>query len=307
MRQHAKNAAKIALNYHGQRESLVRQYFFMLAGRYTPTVSVDTGDLRFHMTTSESFGRVDFGIGGLDEEATARSIATLGTYTGVEHPLKDRVLLDVGGHIGTTSVAAVRRFGAKRSYAFEPSPVNRRMLRLNVAENGVGDAVTVFGVALSDADGEVEFEVSSEHAGDHRVRVGDGGGQAGEMGEDQREVLKVPARRLDSLVAAGEVELDDVALLWMDVQGHEGHVLAGASQALARGIPVMMEYWPYGLRRAGGFDLLHNTVAQSFSRVIDLGPPWEERPPVELPASDMAKLAPPYEGALRFSDLLLIP
>ena len=42
-------------------------------------------------------------------------------------------------------------------------------------------------------------------------------------------------------------------LTWMDTQGHEGHILAGGAELLCRRAPALvMEFWPYGLERAGG-------------------------------------------------------
>lgn len=36
--------------------------------------------------------------------------------------------------------------------------------------------------------------------------------------------------------------LRDGALLWMDIEGYEGHALRGAPNLLAAGIPVVCEY-----------------------------------------------------------------
>jgi hypothetical protein len=44
---------------------------------------------------------------------------------------------------------------------------------------------------------------------------------------------------------------DDIAIVWIDVQGYEGYVFAGARTLLATGVPVVSEIWPYGIRRAG--------------------------------------------------------
>ncbi|MEL6304253.1 MAG: hypothetical protein AAFQ20_05625, partial [Bacteroidota bacterium] len=35
------------------------------------------------------------------------------------------------------------------------------------------------------------------------------------------------------------------------VQGHEGYVFQGAPKILSKGIPVISEVWPYGLKRSG--------------------------------------------------------
>lgn len=119
--------------------------------------------------------------------------------------------------------------------------------------------------------------------------------------------MEVPARRIDSLIETGEIDLDAVDLVWMDAQGHEGHVLAGARQLIARGIPVLTEYWPYGLRRAGGLDRFHALVADGYGTVIDLCSN-RDKPPFALPAARVAQLADRYsEEFTSYSDLLLLP
>jgi hypothetical protein len=66
-------------------------------------------------------------------------------------------------------------------------------------------------------------------------------------------------------------------------------------------VPVVPEYWPYGLRWAGGLDLLHSIIAENYSMVIDLLPP---RASSSFRAQDIHQLAARYEGGL--TDLLLI-
>ena len=77
-------------------------------------------------------------------------------------------------------------------------------------------------------------------------------------------------------------------------------MLAGAAKLLAAKVPVFCEYWPYGLRRAGGFDRFNAIVAASFSEVVDV------RDGSSLPAARVAELADRYQGE-RYSDLLLVP
>jgi FkbM family methyltransferase len=296
------------LNHRGRREQLVREYFFRAARRFTPVLAVDADGVRFHVSTRDDvIGRVTFAHRGFDEGAMHRLVQVLGDRVGTPEPLAGRTVLDVGGNIGTTSIYAVTRFGAARAVAFEPEPGNLRLLHQNVVANGLGDRVEVVEAALSDTDGEVEFELSGEDGGDHRVRVGTAPSRDGDMGEAARTVVRVPAHRLDTLVADGRVDLADVAIMWIDVQGHEGQVLQGASTVLAGGIPVSIEYWPYGLRRAGGLDVLHELIASSFRTVVDLGPPVLENPPRDLPADRVADLAGRYTGPVGFTDLLLLP
>lgn len=139
------------------------------------------------------------------------------------------------------------------------------------------------------------------------MRVGTSPAGRDAMGEERRSTIDVPARRLDAMVADGTIAMEDVAMLWIDVQGHEAHVLDGARETLALGIPTTVEYWPYGLERAGGLERFHALVAECFATVVDMGPPFLDQAPRELPASAVASLAPRYRGINGFTDVLLLP
>lgn len=296
-----KAVAKAALNYRGQRELLVREWFFRAAARFTPYVATEAGDLTFLVSTAdEVIGRVTFMYRGFDEAAMARALAELGRRVGDPQPLRGRTLLDVGGNIGTTSAYAVRRFGAARAIAFEPAPDNVHLLRQNVALNGLTDRIDVHAVAVSDVEGELVLELSPENSGDHRVRTGTGpetdGGQ-----------VVVPARPLDALVAEGAIDPAEVGLLWIDVQGHEPAVLAGAGRLLERGVPVVTEYWPAALRDGAGLDRFHDLVARRFREVVDLGHAHTGTEVRALPAAEVASLAARYPGPADQCDLLLLP
>lgn len=89
----------------------------------------------------------------------------------------------------------------------------------------------------------------------------------------------------------------------MDVQGHEGHLLSGASRLLASTVPIVCEYWPYGLERAGGLERFHALVTAFRSRFADLSTPDVS----VLPISRLGALRGQYTGVIGYTDLLLLP
>jgi FkbM family methyltransferase len=117
-----------------------------------------------------------------------------------------------------------------------------------VAQNGLRERVIVLPCALSSADGDLELELSDYNSGDNRIRHDV---SSGAWGEERREVVKVPVRTLDGLLADHGVGARDVRLVWVDIQGHEGYFLDGARATLAGGAPVVSEFWPYGIVRSG--------------------------------------------------------
>ena len=157
--------------------------------------------------------------------------------------------VDAGANIGLTTIPLARRTNVE-CHAFEPEPRNNAFLRRNVVANEVEGRVRVYGFALSDADGELAFELSPDNMGDHRVRASAPGAPAGNRYDEHlRATTRVPGRRLDGLLDASK--LPRPLAMKIDVQGFEIRVLRGAKEFLPRLDALVVEFWPYGLRRAG--------------------------------------------------------
>lgn len=172
------------------------------------------------------------------------------------------VLVDIGANIGMITTAMLTQGWFGRAVCFEPLPGNLRLQRINIAQNQLADRVTSLGVALSSQPGELALEISETNTGDNRIRLpGSPATAPGAYQEEKRAEIRVPVETLDRALAKAGVAAKDVRLIWMDIQGHEEKCLEGAANTLAAGMPVCMEFWPYGLARAG-------TTRESFMRLI---------------------------------------
>lgn len=294
------NALRFAVNFRGQRRVIARRYVFDALARITPRVAVDVDGLRVYLNTSDkAVSRSIFARGLYERELFTSALSVL--KRGGSNGRIDGHFLDIGANIGTATCLALKQFGASQAWTFEPSPDNVDVLRHNVLANGLQQLVYVHPCALSDRDGAIELELSHDNWGDHRVRVVENTREPGLLDEESRDTIEVPCRRLDALVEAGSLEIGSVGLAWIDVQGHEAHVLGGASALLDSQVPIICEYWPYGLRRAGGLDRFHELVLRYRDVLVDLGAPRSGA----MPAADLPRLATRYRG-LAFTDLLLL-
>lgn len=301
IRQHLKNLVRLVRNTDGARREAVRSHAFNQAKRLTPFVGVEHDGVRYVLSTHErGVGFPTFVFGSFDEDTVEGMITALERHAGIT-TLNGLSVLEVGANIGTVAVSLLVRHGVKRIVAVEPDAENVRLLRANLALNGVQDRVEIHEIALSDSDGTVVLESCNDNWGDHRIRVADAGPAIPEEG--RRSTTEVSARRLDSLGDANEIDLDDIDLVWMDVQGHEGHVLAGAGHLVQASTPVVTEYWPYGLRRVGALESFHALVAEHYTIVVDL-----RDPTVALDAARVAALADRYpaDQINPYTDLLLL-
>jgi FkbM family methyltransferase len=215
-----------------------------------------------------------------------------------------RVLLEIGANIGTTMIPALRRGYVDRVLALEPSPDNVSLLRHNLLANDLAGRVTVIQAAASDRVGEVELAISPINSGDNRVRLN------GRPYPDESEQsggpwgsVRVPSTTVDTLVAAGDVDLATLDLVWIDTQGHEAIILAGAQSLLASDVPVLIEYCPYHLRSTKSLDRFEEIIQANYARFLDL----QEGRGIEAarPTAELRALRSVYVG-YEFSDLLLL-
>jgi len=103
--------------------------------------------------------------------------------------------------------------------------------------------------------------------------------------------------------SVGEMLKDPRNVVWMDVQGYEGHVLAGAPELIAAGVPVELEFWPYGLGRAGTQpEVFLDQLTEAFARFIDLRDPARAARPI----AEAAALYDRYLGPEAATELMLL-
>ncbi|MBY0388326.1 MAG: FkbM family methyltransferase [Mycobacterium pseudokansasii] len=139
----------------------------------------------------------------------------------------NRISLDIGADVGEFTIAML---AASRSVmAFEPRPAQARDLASMFT--AVGAAVLVDAVALSDKPGVTAMRVVESEPGRSTI---DTDNVLSDVDGGDVQTIDVPVKRLDDL------QLDDVGLIKIDVEGHELAVLRGAAETLRRNRPVIL-------------------------------------------------------------------
>lgn len=232
----------------------LRWWRWQLSRRWLKEITISSRQGRFTIATDaeDPISRSLFFYGHFELDLVTQTLAHL-RELGLIPSAGHGTVIDAGANIGVISIGMLNGGEFARAVAIEPDPRNFALLERNVRQNRTADLMMCLPVAVSDRQGIVEFELSTENFGDHRVRTASPGTfAANAFGENARRVIQVPARQLDDLVT--ELRSDwtrDLALIWMDVQGHEGNVLRGARRILSTGVPVVAEFWPYGIARSG--------------------------------------------------------
>ena len=216
-------ARGLARGSAAERRSLMREAFFRIAERYTPAVAAEFEDMRLYLSTRDRVVSVaTFCDGPFELEYLERAVAALAA---AGHEVRGRRFVEVGANIGTTTVPLVVRFGAAGGLAIEPEPGNARLLDVNLAANDLLDRVQTLRAAVSDRAGTMRLALAADNHGDHRLATGTA---------DGAPTIEVATVSLDALVEDGRIDPAATGVVWVDVQGHEGRVLAGA-RAPARG------------------------------------------------------------------------
>lgn len=164
---------------------------------------------------------------------------------------KGGTFVDIGANIGLFTVPVAKMDDVSRVISFEPDPVNYRNLKLNIDFNGVASKVDAHNLALFDRKTTLSFELSPDNFGDHRLRSDGGASNGDDYGEAGRKLISVSADRVDNCVS----DLASVAhplVIKMDVQGAESAVFGGGPVVFGAADVLIVEYWPYGIRRLGG-------------------------------------------------------
>jgi len=132
-----------------------------------------------------------------------------------------RLGLDIGGSWGLFAAALAGRVTGL--HVFEPNPEKARFL-----EASLGQRARVHGIALSDEAGEVELHIPDQSSALATIEV-------------SNTVRNTPGRRvMVSRLRLDALSLGPVGFIKLDVEGHEGAVLAGAEGLLRRDHPALL-------------------------------------------------------------------
>lgn len=146
-------------------------------------------------------------------------------------------IVDVGANIGIYTQFLANLVGETgHVHAFEPAPLNFKRLDDNLRALG---NVSLKQFAVGDSQGTIKLFVSDDLNVDHRTFDS----------SDGRSSISVAVTTLDDYFSEGQ----HVDFIKIDVQGYEFSVLHGAKRLLEenRDIKILMEFWPYGLTKAG--------------------------------------------------------
>lgn len=271
-----------------------RRLFFKSSSSFTGHLSVEVGGATFIVSSRDGGVGEDVFSRALRPEfiVLPRAIESLG-----DRLVADGCLVDVGANIGTTAITAVARYGFGDAVAIEPSPENALLLRLNCVVNGLEDRVRVVEAAVSDREGPILFDLTPD-PGAHQVAV---------AGHESGQTAEVAGVTLDGLVERGVIDPAAVQLVWVDAQGHEAHVVAGAERLLSSRPALVVAVRRQKLASQGELGAFAASIERHYDWIVDLRVHGLQRPgfaPIVQPVSEIHAIleAPRTTDVLAFAD-----
>ncbi len=167
--------------------------------------------------------------------------------------------IDIGANIGLMTIPIAQN-PLVQCFAFEPEPRNFRYLSANVAENCPHRNVELTQKALFHKTDCLEFELSPNNMGDHRIRLSPGEGQ---WEEQKWNTIRVDAVPLDTF----PLTVRCPTAVKIDVQGAEPFVLEGGTRVLSEAGLLCIEFSPYLSRRmSADLRIIGHFLANHFAR-----------------------------------------
>ncbi len=223
-------------------------------------VLCDLGDVRFFVDPSDRVvGAWLMWHGGWQRREIVTAVDVL-LAAGRLPP--NAVFVDIGAHIGTHTIYALRTGRFQRAIAFEPAPENARLLAMNLDINNLADAVVLVRKAAGAATGTGALHLHPRNTGAHAIGV--------PPSPDGQVSLEVPIVRIEDELQALGIAPGEVGLVWIDVEGYEPQVLDGLAGIIAGSVPLAFELNP-GRYSVEMRERLVALLARHYSIVHSLG------------------------------------
>ncbi len=144
------------------------------------------------------------------------------------------IFFDIGSNIGLYSLHAAQVVGKTgKVFAFEPTPSTYSQLKRNVDLNNFGKYVICNNIGLSDNKGTLKMNVSSNGYDAWNTF-------AKPIRPYFDKQIEIPVETFDNYINNNNINIKDISLIKVDVEGWETFVFKGASSLKDQDSPVLL-------------------------------------------------------------------
>ena len=142
---------------------------------------------------------------------------------------KNQVALDIGANIGNHSIFFSTYF--RKVYSFEPNPIAHDILKINAKYATSNKNVIPIQLGLSAQEGQLPFSINPSNIGSSRVSL------CNDNKICSNNKISVRVEKADAL---GFLQKETIALIKIDVEGHEFNALQGAANIIKVNKPLIL-------------------------------------------------------------------
>ena len=171
--------------------------------------------------------------------------------------------LDLGANIGTSGIYFIKKFSPNlKLLAFEPDAENFKMLKANLILNDLEDNAVVENCGLGAEDTEKSLYRYSD-AGAHSFF---------NYRQDVRESESIKITSLDNYLSKANIPPKDVKYIWIDTEGFEAQVIAGAENLLEENAaPLYTEFSPTFWNKSGYYEKMMEVLTKHYAKFMFIG------------------------------------
>jgi FkbM family methyltransferase len=153
----------------------------------------------------------------------------------------DDIALDIGANIGWYSILLNKLMPATSSiYAFEPDPLNYRLLTENINLNNANNIVSVNKALSNQQEIKKLYRYSNKNLGRHSL-----------LDINKGEYVEVEALVLDKYLESKNIDISKVKFAKIDIEGYEYFALSGATKVLQYIQCLISEFVPSHMKKGG--------------------------------------------------------
>lgn len=144
--------------------------------------------------------------------------------------------IDIGAHIGKWSIYIAKQDVRNKVLAIDANKYTFAYLEKNIIDNHLSSQIHAVNIGLSHESGAAIFDYDTVNTGTSGIGLGKTG--------EWVEKIEVALKTFDRVISENSISIEDIRMIKIDVEGHEGPVFEGMKwflESKKQGITIICE------------------------------------------------------------------